>query len=497
MKAATQSQPVRPFAVAKSWYLYSIVVLYLFGAFSFGSMNLDVDEFSFIREPYELLGGDYTTGYLAERQYIPAIRCMLKSYYLYWNYRPLGSPVIADEHKRLFNEEEEKFGYVKKEVKDPSDQTLDHYRRRLIVPEPDRFYSHGAGKPLLPALLSIPQLAVVKLWTSNGPDLLKLQYEYSYHPMFILVRFIQILFGLLSIMIVHYILDRELGYNKALLGTAIFAIFPVTIKFFPNIHHDSIMIPFAILAAYLFLKERFALAGASFGLALASKNVAIFLYAALLIHIAVEGMRLHANDSLMETKKYLKNQLIGLSVFSCAALLLLIPFANPVSMGKEIISPVIHREHDERSRGFSVIERVERTELGKVSEGYTTKRPEIMLIKRALLFDYSFLFFVPAVFLIYRNVRTKYALYSFFVLLLSYPYGIVFEPFLDCYRSLLFLPFFSILCVDLLNERYLKFVLLGVVMISMIYLLDPISTSNGHPDLQGNYYRDLLQSIKF
>src|SRR5688572_6245195 len=43
------------------------------------------------------------------------------------------------------------------------------YRKRLIVPEPERFYARGAGRPLLAALVNIPPLALVALATRNGP----------------------------------------------------------------------------------------------------------------------------------------------------------------------------------------------------------------------------------------------------------------------------------------------------------------------------------------
>lgn len=90
--------------------LHFLVAIYLFGAMLFGSMNLDGDEFAFVREPYEMLGGDYTAGYLRDGEYKKAVSTAARAYWLFWHYRPLFSPIVRDPHKALFSAEERRFG---------------------------------------------------------------------------------------------------------------------------------------------------------------------------------------------------------------------------------------------------------------------------------------------------------------------------------------------------------------------------------------------------
>lgn len=195
----------------------------------FGSVNLDVDEFGFIREPYEMVGGDYTKGYLAKREVSNAAATALKSYYFYWKYRPLFSPIIDEKDKRLFQREETRFGYKKpvsvQRATDPD--RIAKYAQRLVVPEPDRFYGNGTAKPLLPAILSIPQLGLTQLISSDHRNLLVIQHTDNYHPMFILVRLAQILSGLFTVLVVYWILAREFDQTKAVLSAAVMAFFPL------------------------------------------------------------------------------------------------------------------------------------------------------------------------------------------------------------------------------------------------------------------------------
>ena len=241
-----------------------------------------------------MLGGDYTVGYLKDGEYANALQTAIKSYYFFWKYRPLNAPIIAEADKSLFNHEEEKFGYVKPAPIEPGKGPgIGSYQNRLIVPEPDRFYSHGAGKPLLPALLSIPQLAVLNIVGVGKGALLELQFNGKASVVFILSRLVQYLGGVLSIILVYLIVKRTLGASKAYISALIFATFPLTIKWFPNLHHDLIMVPFILLAVYFIIQNRVVAAGVAYGLALASKNVAVILIPALLIQVAVNSARLH------------------------------------------------------------------------------------------------------------------------------------------------------------------------------------------------------------
>src|SRR5262249_9105416 len=158
-------------------------------------------------------------------------------------YRPLFSPIIDEKDKHLFQREETRFGYTKpvsvQRATDPD--RIAKYAQRLVVPEPDRFYRNGTGKPLLPAILTIAPLGVTQLISSGDRNLLVIQHTFNYHPMFILARLAQILSGLFTILVVYWILAREYDQTKAVLGAAVMAFFPVSIRCFPNLHHDAIL----------------------------------------------------------------------------------------------------------------------------------------------------------------------------------------------------------------------------------------------------------------
>ena len=223
----------------KRVWLTAICGLYLVLAGIFSTTTLDVDEFTFLREPYEMLGGDYTLGYLKQHDYGNALRTLAKSYYFFWTYRPLNSPVVKESDRVLFADEEAKFGYVRPSAPQSDDASaVESYKARLIVPEPEEFYTDGAGKGLLPAILSIPQLALMKALGIGSDRLLTAQFHQQYDFAFTFCRLAQILAGIVSVILVFKILERYVNLERAYLGTLIFAIFPVTIKYFPNIHHN-------------------------------------------------------------------------------------------------------------------------------------------------------------------------------------------------------------------------------------------------------------------
>jgi len=207
-------------------FMLLVSVCYVLAAAAFGSVNLDGDERKFVIEPYQLMGGDYTRGYLAAGDAGSAVRCAAKSYFFYWYYRPMFAPIIEERHRAVFAPEEERFRYSKGEsAGDLSEVTADRYKTWMVVPEPDRWYHHGAGKPLLPAVLTIPALGLVELATRGGPTLLDYQFSRNYHPIFILVRLPHLLAGLVSILLAYGLLRRQYGERKAVLGSAVFALF--------------------------------------------------------------------------------------------------------------------------------------------------------------------------------------------------------------------------------------------------------------------------------
>jgi hypothetical protein len=455
---------------------------YLVLAGIFSTTTLDVDEFSFVREPYEILGGDYTVGYLQRHEYASALKTLAKSYYFFWNYRPLNAPVIREDHRSMFSNEEKEFGYVKPapvQFNDPD--AIEKYQARLVVPEPDRFYAHGAGKPLLPALLSTPQLLLLKSFGISKDRILNAEYHKSYDPVFIIFRLAQIFAGLASILLVLKILEKEIDTKRAYLGALIFAIFPVTIKYFPNLHHDAILVPFVLLAVYLRTVKRYVAAGAAYGLALASKNLAIILLPAFAVDVAIQGFRFWNELELTTTLAFLRARLANLAVIGAVAIVTLLPFANPVSYAQEILTPLISRPVD--SRG----ENVNQWTLKGIVNNEPNLSPQVKFAQKFLYFnDLGFLFLVLALCLAIQGPRTRITRLSLIVIVLYLPISSIFGLLLD-WRTLLLVPFFAMAAAELLQLRQLRWLVAGMAVLTLIYVSDPSKTDvlhNQHHFLQ-------------
>jgi hypothetical protein len=428
-----------------------------------------------------MLGGDYTTGYVKQHKYADAVRTMLESYYFFWKYRPLYSPIINEEDKRLFENQEREFGYKKPDSVEKGDvDALAKYEKRLIVPEPDRFYSHGAGKPLLTAVVSIPQLALVKLVLPADKTLLYYQYNYNYHPIFILTRLAQLLAGLATILIIYRILLREYGIDRALLGASIMAFIPLSIKYFPNLHHDSFLAPFLILSAYYFTKERYIKAGILLGLALASKNTAVILGAAFLAYIISAAWYAHQSSGKDAALDLLSRGIKGYATVMVFGFILLLPFANPISYAQEILTPITHREYDPRGMNVDQFSVSQMLKLPGRDEVSSVIRPEVRLVQLLLHFqDYGFFFLVITVLLLLPRQKDSLTSLSFITLLFALPYGLVFGYTLN-YRALLFVPFFVLLCVNIAEKKHLLGFVMLLLCMDVLYCIDPINTDMLH-----------------
>lgn len=466
---------------ARKHGLHVVCLLYLALSTIFASVNLDIDEFAFVREPYELLGGDYTTGYLREHNFGAALRTFVKSYYFYWKYRPLFSPIIGANDKQLFRLEEIHFGYVRPDsVSKEDSDSLTKYSQRLIVPEPDRFYSHGAGKPLLAALVSIPQLALVKVLTPGSRNLLHYQYKNNYHPIFILTRLAQILSGLITVLLTYRILEREYDWSKALFGAALVALLPVSIKYFPNLHHDSILAPLSLASAYFFYEGKYKRSGLFFGLALASKNVAVLLLPAFIAFIACSALQARRDGAPGDKGYSLNREAAGLAKVMILGVLVLTPFANPISYAQEILTPVTHRERDQRGVDVEQFTLQGRLSGAGPTAASSTPRPEIQLTQMLFrLENNDFFFLVIACVLFWSARRDRLSRLCFIFLLCALPYGLVFGYGLT-YRSLQFVPFFAIACATLAPPRYLVGLVVALLAIDLLYCIDPITTDVLH-----------------
>lgn len=467
--------------------LVLLCALYLILSGVYGSVNLDVDEFAFVREPYEMIGGDYTKRYLTKHEVGNAAVTALKSYYFYWKYRPLFSPIIEEKDKHLFQREETLFGYKKpvsvQRATDPDRVTK--YAQRLVVPEPERFYRNGTGKPLLPAILTIPQLGLTQLVSSGDRNLLAIQFAYNYHPMFILVRLAQILSGLCTVLLVYWILAREYDQTKAVLGAAVMAVIPISIRYFPNLHHDAILVPFGLLASYWFTKQQYARAGIFFGLALASKNAAIFLAPALLGYVIWDALDARKNDPERSLLAASRQGIRGWATVMLVGFVVLAPFANPISYVSEILTPITHRRYDPRGEDANA-----RTAAEKIVHPpprtdpkfafRSAPRPAVGLTN--LVFGYvdiGFLFIAIAAMMLFSRRSGPLARMCLLVVMLSVPYGLVFGNLL-IYRALMFVPFFAILAADVGRKRPLQFLVVVLLLIDLVYCLDPITVDALH-----------------
>lgn len=443
--------------------LVLLVVIYVIGSAAAGSMRLDQDEFSFVREPYELLGGDYTVGYARSGEYAGALATALKAYYFFWKYRPLFSPVVADEDKTIFGAEEKRFGYVNPAEADPVEKTEASYRKRLIVPEPDRFYTHGAGRPLLPAIVNIPPLALVALATRNGPDLLSYQYQYNYHPIFILVRLSAIFAGLATLVLVYLIAERAWGQTHATLAGALFLAYPPVLLFFPNIHHDAYMVPFLLGAVWGVAKERYVLAGISYGLALAAKNVAILLAPAIVAFLLWKLWSGRRSRERSGTDPTVGQTAQGLLVMGALSVVTLLPFAHPVSYAQEILTPLSEREYDRRGE-----------DVGKFMLVGRQGPDAVGLLQRLIPWNAFLAFVLLGILVCGPRLRDPTVALCFFFLLMMFPHSTVFGQGLT-YRSLSFVPFFCLAAVRLSNVRWCVPAIAVLALLDLVWLIDPIT----------------------
>jgi hypothetical protein len=458
----------------RTWIL-ALSAIYLLFAAIFATIPLDIDEFTFLREPYELLGGDYTLGYLKQHDDSDALRTIAKSYYFFWKYRPLNAPVIAPDDRSMFSREEQRFGYVRPDavrLDDPG--AIQKYRARQVVPEPDRFYSHGAGKPLLPAILSIPQLALAKCLGITADRILSAQYGGQPDWIFVVFRLAQMIGGLASVLLVFRLLENTLDLQKACLGTLIYVTFPVTTKYFPNLHHDSTLVPFFLLAVYYYLGGRFVAGGVAYGLALASKNLAILLVPVLLLDAAIQGLGLLRQEGSAAALAFVRPRIASLLIMGTVAFAVFVPFANPVSYVEEILTPVISRPIDPRGENVS-----QWTVKGMVGNE-SALSPQVTFAQKFLYFsDIGFMYLVLSVFLVAQRKLSGLGRASILVLVLYLPLGSVFGLQLT-YRTLLLVPFFCMVAAEVLPPRQLRFLVAGSVFLALIYISDPGRTDLIH-----------------
>lgn len=256
---------------------FAAAVLFALLAFPFSTVRFDIDELGFSIEPYQFVGGDYTRHYLRVGDYGQAFRTSLKSYIHYWSYRPLFSPAIPAAVSEKFEREFD--DVVRKGGADAG---------KLVAPYPDRI-RHGAGKPLLPGLVTLPFIGVANLIAPRGENHNYFQKRFNYHIAFAIMRLPAFFCGLLSLLFFHALVRQTSSETDADRATLVFAVMPVCVMYFPNIHHDAYAMPFILLSCLFFLREEYWKAGVFLGLAAACKNSWVFVWAGMIAYSLVQG----------------------------------------------------------------------------------------------------------------------------------------------------------------------------------------------------------------
>lgn len=452
------------------------LVLAVFTVFSllYGSLKLDIDEVGFSIEPYQIFGGDYTLYYAKNGDVKNVLYTAAKSYYYYWIYRPLFNPVIKEEHKKLFAREYEA---IYKTV----GTRVDKYRR-LIVPYPDRI-RHGAGKPLLPAILTMPFVGLAQLLSPSGKNHNYYQLNYNYHWIFIIIRIPAIIAGLMSIILLYRLLGRYVENKNALLGAAVFAFFPTSVKFFPNIHHDAYFVPFAIASLLYFLDSKYVKAGLLLGLAAATKNVAIFVWLGFVLYSVFTIYEIGLKKELLikETKKQ-----IGIhGILIVVSFVTLLPFANPISYFKEIVTPAIalidsEAASEDKREDISKHLISERLKLRYQNEPDRAQlRPAVLLLYGLGIFNITIFAVVVAAGFAFAARQNKLTTIALSNMVLIYPFQLLFQPGLS-YRYLFFSALFAMLVAVYFKKRFLIILLVIFLMADVVLLSDPITASTIH-----------------
>jgi hypothetical protein len=250
--------------------------------------------------------------------------------------------------------------------------------------------------------------------------------------------------------------------------------FPITIKYFPNLHHDSIFVPFVLLAVYLQLGKRYVSAGVAYGLALASKNLAIIVLPALTADIAIQAYRIWKDTNLAVATTFLRTQLARMMVFGAVAFATLLPFANPVSYAQEILTPVLSRPIDPRGENIA-----QWTVNGMLNEK-SILSPQVAFARKFLYFrDIGFLFFLLSLFLAIRQPLPGAARLSLILVVAYLPMASVFGVDLE-YRTLLIVPLFAIIAAELLRPVHLKWLGGITAALALIYVSNPARTDTYH-----------------
>jgi uncharacterized membrane protein len=282
--------------------------------------------------------------------------------------------------------------------------------------------------------------------------------------------------GALCLLLVHRILAREGPPDEAWLGMAWLAVLPPVLTCFPNLHFDAILAPLVLLASALFVRGRHVAGGLSLGLALAAKNTAVFLLPAAMAFVAWEVAEAHRGGGWPAAREGLRRRAIGLAVFFLMAIVSLTPFANPVSMAREILTPVIAQPFDQRGVDVGSFTLAAKFGVEPADPDLVPQRRIVLMIRQLVGTNMRMLMLLIGLPLVWSRITHPLNRLGFFFLLLVFPYALIFGDGLG-YRSLMFLPFFALIAADVLGRRTLLAVIAAFLVVDLVFVADPISST--------------------
>jgi len=168
--------------------------------------------------------------------------------------------------------------------------------------------------------------------------------------------------------------------------------------------------------------------------------------------------------------------------------LVLLPFANPISYLGEVATPLTQRAYDKRGEnvgGFTVSGKLRTPERQGKKAARSTLRREVRAINSAVGFqEMWFLFVALGGLCLFSRQNRPLARMCLLVLMLSVPLALIFGHDLN-YRTLMFVPFFAILAVDIARPKPLLCLLALLLLIDLVYVIDPITTTPIHLPVSG------------
>jgi hypothetical protein len=234
-------------------------------------------------------------------------------------------------------------------------------------------------------------------------------------------------------------------------------------------------VPFLLGASYFIVKQRLVVGGILYGLALASKNTAIFLIPAMLLYWLWHGFECYKYNGRQNAINLLRDRSKEFVIVGAISFAILTPFANPVSYATEILTPVIDREFDPRGENVAEFSLSAASDSSDSSNASATMQSAVSIVRRLLGLNNVFVFFVVlAISSLFRQRLNDMSRLAMLMLLMAFPYGLVFGYGLG-YRQLMFVPYFSVLCAAIMTRKHMATLTWILLSISVFYCIEILS----------------------